>query len=47
MQVAGLRLLLMLLLLRCWRRLQSAVSENSTFEVRLGRNQACHAVCQK
>lgn len=34
MQLPGLRLHLMLLLLRCWLHLQSAVSENSTFQFR-------------
>lgn len=43
MRVPGPRLLLMLLLLllRCWLRLQSAVSENSTLEVKRGENKTC------
>lgn len=51
MRVPGPRLLLMmlLLLLRCWLRLQLAVSENSTFEVKGGKvwNKASEAICVK
>lgn len=44
MRVAGPMLPLTLLLLqRCWLRLQSAVGENSTFEVKWGGNKASKA----
>jgi len=38
--------LLLILPPRCWLRLQSAVSENNTFEVMWGRNKAHDGVCE-